>query len=282
MIVRLLQRYRRSVILSAAVVCSFLLMSLEARRETDALSFLHQVFTESVSPLIKVTTYSSHALRDVWNAYIDLRHVREENVRLKEQVQVLEMRLQRVEGPAHENRQLKELLGLRTKTAFRTVAALVVGKDSMNWFRSLLIDKGLKHGVRRHMAVIAPKGLVGQVVEVTPWTARVQLITDPVSSVGALLRQSRVRGLVVGELGSSVRIKYLPVRAEVTVGEAVVTSGMGRVYPKGIVIGRVASVSRKKGALFQEARVDPGVDFIRLEEVLVVLDGRPGTDEERS
>jgi rod shape-determining protein MreC len=108
------------------------------------------------------------------------------------------------------------------------------------------------------------------VVEVTPAAARVQLITDPVSAAGGLLQRTRVTGIVSGNLGAGLRVRYLPLMADVVVGDGVVTSGMGGVFPKGIPVGRITAVERKSGALFQEATLQPAVDLARLEEVLIL------------
>jgi rod shape-determining protein MreC len=175
-----------------------------------------------------------------------------------------------LEEARRENQRLETLLGLRETIPFSYVAARVVGRDSTNWFHSLLIDRGSRHGVERHGAVVAPGGLVGQVVEVGPFSAQIQIITDPVSSVGVMLETSRVTGLLVGAQFGRLRIKYLPILTEVRVGEVVMTSGLGSVYPKGILVGKVVAVDKRIGALFQEATVEPSIDFSRLEEVLVL------------
>ncbi|MEE9172720.1 MAG: rod shape-determining protein MreC [candidate division NC10 bacterium] len=270
MILRLLAKYRRTVVLASAILFSFLLMTMEVRREENLTPFLKRLLLESVSPFLKATRYVKQTAQETWDNYVDLRFVRQENRRLHEEIEALQTRLRVLEEARGENQRLKTLLGLRESLSFTVAPAGVVGKDATNWFHSVLIDRGSRHGIERHMAVIAPGGLVGQVVEVTPSSARVQLITDPVSSVGALLQSSRVTGLLVGAQSGRIRIRYLPVRAEVRAGEVVVTSGLGGVYPKGILVGKVVAVDRRSGALFQEATVEPGIDFSRLEEVLIV------------
>ncbi len=270
MILRLLAKYRRTVVLASAVLVSFLLITMEVRQEENLTPFLKRLLLESVSPFLKATTYVKHTAQEIWDNYVDLRFVRQENLRLHEEIEALQTRLRVLEEADRENLRLKDLLGLRGRVSFTVVPAGVVGKDATNWFHSLLIDLGARDGMRRHMAVIAPGGLVGQIVEVSRSSARVQLITDPVSSVGALLQTSRVTGLLVGARSGRLRIRYLPVRAEVREGEVVITSGLGGVYPKGILVGKVAAVDRRSGALFQEAIVEPSIDFSRLEGVLVV------------
>ena len=270
MIVRLVTRYRRTVVLTGVILFSFLLMTMEVRREEHLVPFLKRLLLESVTPFLKATTYLKQTTRDIWENYVDLRSVRPENRHLQEEIEALRSRLRVLEETGRENQRLRGLLGLREREPVTVVPAAVVAKDATNWFHTLLIDQGARHGIGRHMAVIAPGGLVGQVVDVSPSSARVQLITDPISSVGVLLQGSRVTGLLVGGQSGRLRIKYIPLRAEIPLGEGVITSGLGGVYPKGIVIGKVVAVEGRSGALFQEATVEPGVNYSQLEEVLVV------------
>jgi rod shape-determining protein MreC len=283
MIFRLVAKYRRTVVLASAILFSFLLLTMEVRREETLTPFLKRLLLESVSPFLKATAYLKRSVGEIWEGYVDLRFVRQENLRLQEEIQALRTRLGTVEEAQRENLRLKNLIGLREREPFQVVAAGIVGRDATNWFQTLLIDRGSRHGIERHMGVIAPAGLVGQVMEASSSSARVQLISDPVSSVGVLLQGSRVTGLLVGGQSGRLRIRYLPVRAEVRSGEVVVTSGLGGVYPKGILVGKVVAVDGRSGALFQEATVEPSVDFSQLEEVLVVTGqgSRPARPERR-
>ena len=276
MVLRLLARYRRTVVLASAILCSFFLMTLATRQEENLTPFLKRILLESVSPFLRATTYLRDGVAGVWGNYVDLRSVRQENLRLKAEIEGLQVRLNVLEEIRRENQRLMTLLDLQETMPFTYVASRVIGRDATNWFHSLIIDRGSRHGLERHMAVVAPGGLVGQVVEAGPLSAQIQLITDPVSSVGVLLETARVTGLLEGAQFGRLRIKYLPILAEVRVGEVVMTSGLGGVYPKGILVGKVVAVDKRSGALFQEAAVEPSIDFSRLEEVLVIAEERAG------
>ena len=172
---------------------------------------------------------------------------------------------------ALENYRLSHLLEMRSRVGTEALAAKVIGKDATNWFRTILIDRGANEGIQRHMAVVTTEGLVGRVVDVTAIAARVQLITDPESTVGILIQRSRIAGIAAGSQEGTVQIKYLPLMADVVAGDRVITSGMGGIFPKGIPLGRILRVSRPtNGALFQETWVQPLPDFSRLEEVAVL------------
>jgi rod shape-determining protein MreC len=269
---RLLSRYRRVLILALALLVAFVLMTLQVRHDRAALSFARQAILFVVSPFIKITAVTTGSLGRVWHDYVDLRALREENQRLQQESAILQRRVSQLEEHALETQRLQGLLAMRETSRAKYLAARIVGKDATNWFKTVLIDRGSQAGLRRNLPVVAPDGLVGRVVEVTPFAAKVQLITDPVSASGGLLQRTRVTGIVSGNLSAGLKVRYLPLLADVAVGDEVVTSGMGGVFPKGIPVGRVVAVERKSGALFQEAVLQPKVDLGRLEEVLILME----------
>ncbi len=267
---RLLARHRRAIILTTALLLSFLLMTLQVRHEQAVVSFTRQALQFAVSPFIQVTAVMVGGVTDAWHDYVDLRHVREDNKRLQEQAATMERRIQQLEEQALETQRLQRLLALRESAGVESVAARVVGKDATNWFKTILVDRGSLQGVKRNMPVVSPDGLVGRVLEVTPTTAKVQLVTDPMSAVGGLIQRTRITGIVSGGLATGARVRYLPLLADVTAGDEMITSGMGGVFPKGIPIGRITAIERKSGALFQEATLQPAADLSRLENVLIL------------
>lgn len=270
LLVRLLARYRRAMILTTALLLAFLLMTLQVRQEQAVVVFTRQAILLIVSPFIQITSLAVGSVSDVWHDYVDLRNVKDENTRLTREAGVLHRRIEQLEEQALETQRLQRLLAFRETSQAQFLTARIVGKDATNWFKTLLVDRGGQDGVRRNQPVVAPDGLVGRVVEVTPTSAKVQLLTDPVSAVGGLVQRTRVTGIVSGNLGAGTRVRYLPLLADVAVGDMLLTSGMGGVFPKGIPIGRVTAVERRSGALFQEASLQPAVDLSRLEEVLIL------------
>lgn len=269
-LIRLLARFRRTTILTSALLLSFLLMTLQVRHESWVVAFTRQAVLFIVSPFIKITALTVRGVANTWWDYVDLRNVREENKHLRREGATLQRRIDQLEEQALETQRLQRLLAVRQTSQAEFLAARVVGKDATNWFKTILLDRGSQEGVRRNLPVLAPDGLVGRVVEVTPTSAKVQLLTDPVSAVGALIQRTRVTGIVTGNLGAGARVRYLPLMADVVVGDEMVTSGMGGVFPKGIPIGRISALERRSGALFQEATIRPAVDLARLEEVLIL------------
>jgi rod shape-determining protein MreC len=267
---RLLAKYRGACILAVTLLAAFLLMTLQVRHDRAVVVITRQAILFAISPAIKVTAVTAGSIARAWEDYVDLRNLRDENMRLRQEAAVLQRRISQLEEQALETQRLQGLLAMRETSRAEYLAARVVGKDATNWFKTILIDRGSRAGVRRNLPVVAPDGLVGRVVEVTATAAKVQLITDPVSAAGGLIQRTRVTGIVSGSLGAGLKMRYLPLLADVVVGDEVLTSGMGGVFPKGIPLGRVTAVERRSGALFQEATLAPNVDLGRLEEALIV------------
>ncbi|MEK6569626.1 MAG: rod shape-determining protein MreC [candidate division NC10 bacterium] len=267
---RLLVRYRRPLILSSTLLLSFVLMTLQVRSQSPLADLTKRMLLTTISPILRIAAVSKATTVSLWKEYIDLRRVRRDNQLLRDEVRQFRVQVGELQEAAQENSRLNYLLQLGSPSGTEAVAAKVIGKDVTNWFRTILIDKGGKEGIQRHMAVVAPEGLVGRVVDVTARAARVQLITDPESAIGCLVQRSRVAGVAAGSQAGTVHIKYLPLMADVVVGDRVITSGMGGIIPKGIPLGKVIRSSRPNGALFQETEVQALADFSRLEEVMVL------------
>ncbi|MDD5560023.1 rod shape-determining protein MreC [Candidatus Methylomirabilis sp.] len=268
---RLLLRYRRALVLPAALLLAFVLMTLQARSGNSVALFTKQILLTSISPFLRLATKSFDLTATLWNEYVDLRRVRRDNQLLKEEIRQLQTEVGELHETALEHARLSRLLQMSNRVGTETVVAKVIGKDATNWFRTILIDRGADRGIQRHMVVVTTEGLVGRVVDVTPFTARVQLITDPESAVGALIQRSRVIGVAAGSQGGALQIKYLPLMADVAVGDRIITSGMGGIFPKGIPVGKVVRSSRPtNGTLFQLIEAQPHADFSRLEDVMVL------------
>ncbi len=152
------------------------------------------------------------------------------------------------------------------------VPAQVIAEDSTSWFRTIVIDKGLDQGVAEGMAVVVPEGVVGRVIRSSAGESRVLLVTDASSAAAALVQRTRTRGVCRGQ-GERLALEFALRQEDIRVEDRIITSGMGGVFPKGLLIGRVSSVERGQYGLFQGVVVEPVVDFSRLEEVLVLPGG---------
>jgi rod shape-determining protein MreC len=242
----------------------------------DGLSLLQRGVFSLLSPLQRGMSSVVGGVRELWNGYGFHRETYTENRRLEERVRYLEMLLQERSHLAREAERLRGLLGLREILPMETLVAGVVSRDGVPWFRTLTIDRGTADGVALNAPVMSPTGVVGRVIAVGPHAARVQVLLDRDSAAGVLIERSRVSGVVSGQVvqpetgTGDLILKYVSERADVAIGDVVVTSGFDRIYPKGLVVGRISYVGEGSG-LLKEIRVEPSARFERLEEVLVVL-----------
>ena len=240
-----------------------------------------QVNSKRGVPLLEVITFGAFAevqrgaagftggFRNAWNGYVNLRGVRAENARLKEQLGALQVQFQQERARAERARQLEHLLGFQSDLNITTLPAAVIGAGATSDFRVLTIDRGSKNGVATNMAVIAPTGVVGRVVTPTYHASKVQLLIDRNAAAGALVERTRAQGIVIGAGEDIVRMDFVAATADVKIGDTIVTSGIDGIYPRGFWIGRVESVGAGNG-IYKTVRVRPSVDFNRLEEVLIV------------
>ncbi len=216
-------------------------------------------------------------VREFWGGYVGLRGVREENEALRRRLADVEVALQEQRALADRSRGLERLLDLRGRTELKTTAAEVIASSVAPQFRTLTIDKGSQAGLAADMAVIAPAGVVGRVVSPTARASKVQLLIDRNAAAGSLVERSRAQGVVTGRGDGLLRMEYVDEIAELTVGDAVVTSGIDGIFPKGFVIGAIERIDRSGGG-YKEILVKPAVDFNTLEEVLVVLTPPPARE----
>jgi len=268
----MLEFFRRNrIILTSGflLLFSLLLVSTSARSRQVRDPFAG-ILLEGLRPLQVTVTDTLSGLAAVWTNYIDLVGVRAENEALHRRIAELEQNAGRLAELEESNQRLNELLGFRSSLEGQTQPAQVSGRDPGTLFQSLTINKGERDGIRKGFAVLSPAGVVGQVVASSPHAARVLLITDHNSGIDAIVERSRARGIVAGALADGCVMKYLKRGEDVQVGDWVSTSGLDGIFPKGILIGEVTSVSRNHRGLLQMAEIRPSVPLERLEEVLVV------------
>ncbi len=207
----------------------------------------------------------------------------EENRQLREAVQVLTRENARLQALEEENRRLRRLLGLRAREdSLVLVTAEVIGRDPEGLRQVIWIDRGEADGLAPGMAVLHPDGLVGRILSVQTHSAQVLLIIDVESAVSAQVVGSQAPGLVEGrwQLGSRLRMRFIPKEVQLRTGDLVVTSGLVSSLeeprmPPGIPIGRILTVRGRDIDLYQEAELIPAADLDRLRFVQVVREVRP-------
>jgi len=260
------------LVFGLVLVLQALLLSSQVTTEGGH-SALRALLVGLFSPIQRGADAALGAFSSMWYGYVDLRGVREENGRLKEDVARLEQALWMERDLIASYRRLSSVLEFAERIPGNPIVAEVVGLDASAWFRTITVNRGMAHGVALNAPVIAAGGLVGRVIAIGSDVAQIQLLTDRDCSVGALLARTRARGVVAGSgeqaSPTGLTLNYVSNLEDVVEGDLIVTSGMDGIYPKGIAIGRVGSV-RNGPRLFKLVNVEPAANLDRLEEVFIL------------
>lgn len=256
------------------IVLSLVILTVDSKRReagrTPAAYFL-PVF----SHLQKYTTVTYRSVRDFMHGVFRSRGMIVKNRRLMEKVQFLNEKISQLEEYERENVELRKLLKFRSKGRIGkilrdSVGAEVIGRNASNWYETLMIDRGRKDGLRRDMVVISGEGLVGRITRIGSVTSQVLLILDEDSCVSAIIQRTKSHGIVQGQLSHILNMKYLSDKDEIVRGDAVRSSGLGGIYPEGLLIGTITESKKADFGLTVSAEMLPAVDFSRLENVFVL------------
>ncbi len=174
----------------------------------------------------------------------------------------------------NENTRLRELLKFRDSISEKKTAARVIGWDPSLARKMILLDKGKSQGVRKDSPVVVSDGLVGRVLQASEAASRAILLIDPEARVSAVTSDSRAQGVVAGDGSHHLHMIYLDLDSGVQVGETVLTSGVGELFPKGIRVGRILSITKSEDGLHLTAEMEPFVRFSKLEEVVCLGSSR--------
>jgi rod shape-determining protein MreC len=228
-----------------------------------------------LTPLQKGLTSVARFVSDRLSYFTDFKELKAENEALKARVLDLEGQLVELDRYREENKSLREFSGVVEKNReFEYELAQVIARDPENLFYTFTIDKGSSDGIERYDAVTTPDGLAGIVTEVGTTYAKVTSIIDEVSPIGAII--SRTLDVAVleddAELGAKgyCRLSYLPGESSAAAGDVVLTSGLGDMFPAGIVIGKVLKVKQESHNISSYAIVEPAVDFTNIHYVMVI------------
>jgi rod shape-determining protein MreC len=263
-----LVKTRRRLLLGSIVLVCLVLLTVQSRGRSSGAGDLVAIVT---TPVQTVLARINRAAFGLWATYLDWKNVRAENRRLRDENQRLRIDALQIGETLDENRRLRRLLVLRDRLPLDTVPGEIIAREWGGWVRSLTVNRGRNDNIVRLTAVISADGLIGRVVDVRPGAAIVQVLTDPASTVGAHVVRTRTTGIVEGEARGTLRFKYMARDGSgIRVGDLIVTSGQGGVFPRGVPIGRVTAIDDRGSALFHYAALAPAVDFSRIDEVLLV------------
>lgn len=215
------------------------------------------------------------AVQEFLAAPRDIVNLRTRNTELQKQVSDLQAQVINLQQRVNETEILAALVDFsRTNPDSSYKAASVIGRDPSPFLHYIIINRGSNDGIRRGMPVVTSEGLVGRVDAVIADAARVQLITDPASSVNAHLKNANTNAMLVGSVTGDISLDLISQDATIQPGDLILTSGLGGGFPPDLIIGQVVNVRKLASELFQQSTVQPAVDFSRLQIVLVIINFR--------
>jgi rod shape-determining protein MreC len=265
----LLWRYRVGLTSGVLMILSLHLIS-SGVKPGDIASRPAGVMLTLLSPLQEALNQIAHGGTGFVRNYLDLVNVRADNQRLKAELAELKTNQSRLVELETENRHLSELLDLHDVLGGNSIAASVIGSDANGLARTLVISQGAASGLKPGMAVLSFQGVVGKVIAVSPHAARVLIIDDHNSALDSFDQRTRARGIVAGVVDDGITMKYVERSQDVRPGDVIVTSGLDGIFPRGLLIGTIKSVSGEGPGMFLSVTIAPAVDFRGLEQVLVV------------
>jgi len=267
------------VILLVLIVLSLLLTSVYFREgDRGPLHYARDVVLAASSPITTVGEWVASPFRSTGEWFSGIGVSRSEVQELRDQNTELRDRLAELEEARLENERLRVLVGFAEEAGYEYLGVRIIGRPINSWEGTVRVDRGSEDGVEPGMPVIVAQGLLGQVVEVSARSAKVQLITDQHSGVAAMVQLSRVTGVVSGSLEGAMILDFVPSDSAPSEGDVVITSGLGGVYPKGLVVGDVVFVSQERDLLFPLIRVESRVSIADIEEALVITGPLPELD----
>lgn len=261
---------KNNIILASIFLVSFALMTVNIKRSPKPY-FLESVFVWIISPVQNLFTDMVGAVTDTVNHYLFLGNVSRENEALSKQVAALLKENNALMEKVRRQARVGGLKSYQEKNELNAIVADIVGRDATQWSKMIFINKGVRQGVRENLPVVTDRGIVGHVIQASSQVSKALLISDTRSAIDSLFQDSRVTGVVVGAGGGMCKMKFVPIGASMKVGDRVLSSGLGGIYPKGLLVGTVTRLIKSRQGLFQEVTIKPSADLSRLEEVLVLL-----------
>jgi rod shape-determining protein MreC len=268
------RRYRDIVIVVLLLSVPFFFLRASIR-DPENMSPVDRAVMRIAAPIQHLSAALARGISSLVGDYVYLVDVKADNNKLAHENARLKARVRELTAGEAETKRLRRLLGLRDTIAHETVSALVVGKDTTEYFRVMHVtvdNPGV--GVQEKMPVISLEGAVGTVRRVAGDKVDVQLTVDSGFGADVIVERTGARGFVrgVGERSRYlVRVEYVQRSEEVDVGDLLLTSGFGCHFPKGIAVAKVTRVVKRDFGIYQTVEAEPTVDFSRLEEVLIVL-----------
>jgi len=276
-------RFKNVLVLVAILLAQTIGLAVQVRRPVDSatpdggsVTLIRYWAVSIVTPFERLFHGLGYTLRHGWSNYVDLRHTRQQNHDLQEQIARLRLEQAAFSEDAIQGHRLQALLGFQQHYVATTVAAQVVGTSGSDLSRVLYIDKGSKDGLKPDQAVITPDGVIGKLRDVFSHTSQVLLINDQTSGAGVVLATTRIRAILRGSTTGQILINNLTPDSRIKPGEQVLTSGGDQVYPRGLPVGTIESIAPDPDHQpYTLIQLRPAANLNQLEEVLVIVGTQP-------
>lgn len=268
---RYIQQYRFYIALFLFLLIPIVQIDTTNRRPRDYRFYDRAILTVTSPIQTFITVVLDWGVSTVQNTFF-LWDVRDDNQQWVEENRRLQSAIAELKEAELENVRLRKLLTFKDKQKLKTIAARVVGKDVSSDFRAIRIDRGEKDGVQKNMAVLTHEGIVGRILRTTATHSDIVTIVDLYSAVDAIVERSRARGIVEGKTDDLCQLRFALRTDDIQPGDVLISSGLGGIFPKNVLVGSVTRVDRKAFGISQEVEVKPSVDFSRLEEVMIVME----------
>ena len=271
-------RFKNVLVLVAILLAQTIGLAVQVRRPVESgapdgsnVTLLRYWTVSAVTPFERFFHGLGYNLRHGWSNYVDLRHTRQQNHDLQEEIARLRLEQAALSEDAMQGHRLQALLDFQQHYVIATVAAQVIGTSGNDLSRVLYIDKGSKDGLKPDQAVITPDGIIGKLRDVFPHTSQVLLINDQTSGAGVLLATTRLRAILRGSVTGQIFINNLTPDSRIKIGEQVLSSGGDQVYPRGLPVGTIESIKTDPDHQpYTLIQLRPAANLNQLEEVLVI------------
>jgi len=280
-------RYRNFLVLLAILVAQIVGLAVQVHRTDSGRTTLDPQDGPSVrlirlwaEGLVSPPERLIHAVKlggeNLWQGYIDLHNVHQQNLDLQKTIDRLHLEQALLMEDAKQGQRLQALLDFQQKYIYKTMTAQAIGSSGSDQSHVFYLDKGSAEGLERDMAVITADGIVGKVRTVFPHTAQVLAINDQTSGAGVILETTRIRGILRGNAAGQPQIVGLMADQRIQAGEKVLTAGGDQIFPRGLPVGVVDKVVRDpERDSFVDVIIKPAAHLDRLDEVLVITSTQP-------
>jgi rod shape-determining protein MreC len=280
-------RYRNLLVMLAILLAQIIGLATQVRRTGEGRTILDpgdgpgvrliRLWANAlVSPPERLIHSSKLGASNLWQSYLDLHNVRQQNQDLQKTVDRLRLEQAALLEDARQGQRLQALLSFQEKYIYKTIPAQAIGASGSEQSRVIYIDKGSADGLARDMAVVTPDGIVGKVRDVFAHSAQVLAINDQTSGAGVILETTRLRGILRGNAAGQAEIVDILADKRIQPGEHVVTAGGDQIFPRGLPVGVVEKVVPDPDRdSFINVIITPAAHLDRLDEVLVVTSTDP-------